>query len=216
TDGVLGFINFITAFFTIMILGLMIYFVIRYRRREPDEADPEGVASHSTTLELTWTIIPTCIVLVMFALGFRDFLNQTVSPPNAREIQVLGRMSNWQFTYPNGAISSDLHLRRGEPVRFVLSSSDVIHSFFVPAWRLKKDVVPGRFNQMWAAPTTEGIFEIFCAEYCGTNHSRMIAKLFVYDEERYDDWFARVVNIYENPFTGEPYPLDQVGAALYA
>ena len=216
TDAVLAFINFVTLFFTVLILGLMILFAIRYRSRGPDAPDPEGVATHSTTLELTWTIIPTCIVLVMFALGFRDFLHSTVAPPTAYRVDVLGRMWNWQFTYENGRSSSDLHIPKGRPVQFYLTSQDVIHSLFIPAFRMKKDVVPGRFNTIWTEATQEGIFDIYCTEYCGTNHSRMIAKCFVYPEENYPAALDRITNIYEDFVTGEPLPPEQVGAALWS
>lgn len=215
TDGVLAYINFVTVFFTVLILALMIYFVIRYRKRHPDEPDPENVATHSTTLELTWTVIPTCIVLVMFALGFRDFLGLAVAPPNAYRIDVTARMWSWQFTYPNGRISSDLHLPANQPVVFYLQSQDVLHSFFVPAFRIKKDVVPGRFNNLWVEATEPGIFDLYCTEYCGTNHSRMVAKCFVYPPERYTEALEWMTNIYVNPITGEPLPPEQVGLALY-
>jgi cytochrome c oxidase subunit 2 len=215
TDGVLAYINFITIFFTALIMVLMIYFVWRYRSRSPDQPDPENVSTHSTTLELTWTVIPTCIVLVMFALGFRDFLNQAVAPPNAYRVDVTASMWTWQFMYPNGRTSSDLLLPAGRPVVFYLNSQDVLHSFFVPAFRIKKDVVPGRFNNVWTQPTTPGIFEIFCTEYCGTNHSRMVAKCFVFAPDRYDEALAWLTNIYDDPITGEPRPPEQVGAVLY-
>ena len=106
TDGVLAYINIVTVFFTVLILALMIFFAIYYRSRSPDQADPEGVATHSTTLELTWTIIPTCIVLVMFALGFRDFLHQAVPPPNAMRINVHARMWSWQTV--EGALNQSI------------------------------------------------------------------------------------------------------------
>lgn len=216
TDGVYWYITWVTIIFTVLILGLMGYFAFfKYRHREGDP-DPEGVATHSTTLELTWTIIPTCIVLVMFTLGFRDFLGQTVGPPNAYEITATGQMWQWSFTYPNGAITTDLHIPKDQPVRFVLQSTDVIHSLFIPAFRLKKDVVPGRFNQFYATPTEAGIFEVYCTEYCGTNHSRMIAKCFVYPEERYDEMLARISNIYFKFPSGEPRSPVEVGEALWS
>lgn len=216
TDGVLAYINIVTVFFTVLILALMIYFAIRYRSRSPDEPDPENVSTHSTTLELTWTVIPTCIVLIMFALGFRDFLHQTVSPPNAYRIDVLASMWTWQFTYPNGARTEDLHIPVDRPVQFYVTSQDVIHSFFIPAFRIKKDVVPGRFNHIWTEPTAVGVFDVFCTEYCGTNHSRMLAKCFVYPQNQYDSMLARISNIYVNFPDGSPRTPEQVGAALYA
>jgi cytochrome c oxidase subunit 2 len=151
----------------------------------------------------------------MFALGFRDFLHSTVPPPNAYRVDVLGRMWNWQFTYPNGRSSNDLHIPKDTPVQFFLTSQDVIHSLYIPAFRMKKDVVPGRFNNLWVEATEEGIFDIFCTEYCGTDHSRMLAKCFVYSEDNYPAALDRITNIYEDFVTGEPLPPEQVGAALW-
>ena len=215
TDGVLAYINVITFIFTALILLLMGYFAVRYRSRSPDQPDPENVATHSTTLELTWTVIPTCIVLIMFALGFRDYLSQAVPPPNADRIEVQAMMWSWSFRYPNGRIANDLHLPAGRPVQFAVTSADVLHSFFIPAFRIKKDVVPGRVNTLWTEPTTPGIYEIFCTEYCGTNHSRMIAKCFIYPPERYDEALAWITNIYDDPITGQRRPPEVIGRVLY-
>ena len=214
TDGVFWFIMWVTIFFTVGITAAMIWFAIKYRRRHPEqEALP--AATHSTTLEITWTLIPTCIVLLMFVVGFKGFLQNTIAPPNAYEVQVMGRMWNWSFTYPNGATTADLHIPKDRPVKFILQSEDVLHDLYIPAYRLKKDAVPGRYNSFWVEPTVEGVFDIFCAEYCGTNHSRMGAKVFVYPPERYNEMLARISNIYEDPWTGEPVPPSEVGLALW-
>ena len=214
TDGLFWFIMWVTVFFTVAICAVMLYFIIKYRRREGDP-DPEPAATHSTTLEITWTVIPTCIVLLMFTLGFKGFLENQLSPSNAYEVQVMGQMWNWNFTYPNGASTPDLHIPQGRPVKFTLQSADVLHDLYIPAFRMKKDAVPGRFNSYWVEPTQAGVFDIFCAEYCGTNHSRMLAKCFVYPPEKYNDMLAQISNIYVDFGTKEPIAPAKVGEALW-
>ena len=215
TDGLFWFIMWVSVFFTVGITAVMIYFAIIYRRREGDP-DPEPAATHSTTLEITWTVIPTCIVLLMFTLGFRGFLENQISPPNAYEVQVMGRMWKWSFTYPNGATTPDLHIPQNRPIKFVLQSEDVLHDLYIPAFRMKKDAVPGRYNSYWVQPNTAGVYQIFCAEYCGTDHSKMHAKCFVYPENRYDEMLAKISNIYIDFTNGQPVPPAQVGQALWA
>ena len=215
TDRLFWFIMWVSVFFTVGITGVMLGFAVIYRRREGDP-DPPPAATHSTTLEITWTVIPTCIVLLMFTLGFRGFLESEIAPPNAYEVQVMGKMWNWSFIYPNGAITTDLHIPVNRPVKFVLQSADVLHDLYIPAFRMKKDAVPGRYNSYWVKPTKAGVYQIFCAEYCGTNHSRMLAKCFVYPEDKYDAMLAKISNIYEDFGTGQPVPPAKVGEALWA
>jgi cytochrome c oxidase subunit 2 len=192
-DGVFAFIYWITAFFFVLILVLMLVLVIKYRHR-PSRPDAERAPAHSTALELTWTIIPTVLVLMVFYFGFRGFLEMSVAPPNSYEIQVEASMWNWKFQYPNGVVSDQLHLPVGVPVRLVLDSRDVIHSLFVPQFRVKKDAVPGRFNRFWVQATQEGEFDIYCAEYCGQNHSKMLSKVIVHDLAGYRTWLDEAAN----------------------
>ena len=206
TDAIFDFIMWVTIFFTVLVAVLMTWFLIRYRARSDDEPDPTGLATHSTTLELTWTVIPTCIVLVMFTLGFRGYLNDTIAPPNAYTVNVTGASWYWNFKYPNGAITTDLHLPKDRAVKFVLHSTDVLHSLYIPAFRLKKDVVPGRYNQFWVEPNRAGVYELFCTEYCGTSHSQMVAKCFVYEPEDYDTMLAKISNLYVDFAPASPSP----------
>ena len=215
-DFMWSFILWTTIIFSVIVIGLMGWFLIRYRARSEDEPDPTNVVTHSTTLEITWTVIPTCIVLVMFTLGFRGFLESTVAPPSAETVKVNGIMWSWSFTYPNGTVTPDLHLAKDRPVRFDLVSGDVLHSLYIPAFRLKKDVVPGRINSYWVEPTEEGVYELFCAEYCGQLHSQMGAKVFVYDESDYDDALSKFGDLYTDFVTGEPRPLEDAGKAIWA
>jgi cytochrome c oxidase subunit 2 len=193
-DGLFYFIFWITVFFFVLILTLMIFFVIKYRYREGRE-HPERTPAHSTALELTWTVIPTVLVLMIFYYGFRGFLKMSIAPPNAYEIQVRASSWAWSFTYPNGVVTTELNIPRGVPIRLVLSTPerDVIHSFYVPQFRIKRDAVPGRYNRVWFEATQlsppEG-FDIYCAEYCGQNHSKMRAKLVVREPEDFKTWLA--------------------------
>ena len=180
-DNLFNFIMWLSIFFFVLIMVLMVVFVWRYRHRRGDDPSQSSRGSHSTALELTWTIIPTILVVIIFYYGFRGFLDMAVSPPNAYEIQVTARTWSWTFTYPNGAVTNELHIPKDTPIRLVLSSDDVIHSFFVPAFRVKRDAVPGRFNRMWFTATMSGTYDVFCTEYCGRDHSEMKTKAVVYE-----------------------------------
>src|SRR5665213_104948 len=191
-DALFNFILGINIFFSSLIMAGLIYFVIRYRHRGENRAhDP--TAGHSTALELTWTIIPTLLTLVIFYYGFRGYLHASVMPPNAYEITADGKTWSWQFLYPNGHSDPELHLVNNKPCVFALQSDDVIHDLFIPAFRMKKDVVPGRFNRMWVEPTKAGTYDVYCAMYCGTNHSTMRAQCIVHNTQaEFDAWLARV------------------------
>ena len=196
-DGLFNGILFITAFFTLLIFAGMMYFAIRYRHRPGHEGGESP--GHSTALELTWTIVPTIIVLVIFYYGFRGYLDMTVVPPNAYEIQVRSWMWNWGFVYPNGYQSSELHIPKDRPVRLVLTSEDVIHSLYIPAFRLQKMTVPGRYNRYWLQAKELGEFKIYCAQYCGQKHSEMLSKVVVHTPEDFDDWLEVASNPEKQP-----------------
>jgi cytochrome c oxidase subunit 2 len=210
-----NFILWVCYIFGGIVIVLMFVFLFKYKAKDDSDPDPVGTASHSTTLEITWTVIPTCIVLVMFTIGFKGYLNDQIAPPNAYQINVVGGSWYWNFEYPNGAVTTHLHLPKGRPVEFTLKSQDVIHSFYIPAFRVKKDVVPGRFNKIWATPTKTGVFELFCTEYCGILHSRMGAKVFVHEPEEFETILAKVSNLRFN-FDGTRKPPAEVGEALWA
>jgi cytochrome c oxidase subunit 2 len=188
-DWVFYFILAISAFFFALIAILMIVFVLRYRRREGHE--PQRSAHHSMRLELTWTIIPLILVVIIFVVGFKGYMDIVTPPANAYEILVIGQKWNWAFQYPNGYVDANLHVPVDRPIQLILTSRDVIHSVYVPAFRLKKDAVPGRYNRAWFQATqinnTQG-FDLFCAEYCGTSHSTMVAKVFVHEPTEFAKW----------------------------
>jgi cytochrome c oxidase subunit 2 len=193
-DRVFYFIFWIAAFFFALIVVLMILFVIRYRRRTPKGESTEDAPSHNTPLELTWSIIPLLIVFGIFYIGFKGFLDMSVAPANAYEVQVTGQKWKWLFTYPNGHVDENLHVPVDTPVQLVMTSEDVIHSFFVPDFRLKKDVVPGRYSKAWFEAKEPGTYQIFCAEYCGTSHSDMLASVIVHEAGGFEKWLAEAAD----------------------
>jgi cytochrome c oxidase subunit 2 len=197
-DRIYDFVTWISLFFFVLIVVLMVYFVIRYRRRThvPETSGPK----HNTPLEVTWTVIPLALVIVIFYVGMRGYVRLSTPPQNAYPIEVTGQRWFWNFSYPNGATETNvLHVPVHRPVKLTLRSEDVIHSLFIPAFRVKSDVVPGKRTQLWFEATREGEFDLYCAEYCGTQHSAMLAKVIVHSQPEFEQviddlaaWIDRV------------------------
>ena len=184
-DLVYDVITWICIFFFVLIVGVMLWFMFKYRRRE-HVADTGGL-THHTPLEVTWSVIPLILVIAMFYVGLKGYVHITTPPENAYVIDVTGQRWFWTFSYSNGAKETNvLHVPIGRPVRLDMRSDDVIHAVFIPAFRVKQDVVPGRMTQLWFEATREGEFNLFCAEYCGTNHSQMIGKVIVHDADEFE------------------------------
>lgn len=207
-DHVFAVLHWITLFFFVLIFVLMVVFVIRYRRRS--EADTTPDIAHNNLLETVWTIIPLIILMVLFVVGFRSYMNMRVAPYGAREITVTGKKWFWQFDYPDGpSVVNELVVPVGEPFRLNMISEDVIHSFFVPAFRIKQDVLPNRYSVLWAEPSEVGEFHLFCTEYCGTGHADMIGTVRVLPVDEFEEWLE----------TGGLDPsemsLEEYGAALF-
>ncbi|MCP4291473.1 MAG: cytochrome c oxidase subunit II [bacterium] len=182
---------FILGSSVILLLGItavLIYFIMKYSRaNNPKPAQIEG----SKRLELLWTILPTILVMVMFYYGWAGFKVMRDIPEDAMEVVVNARMWSWSFEYPNGVQSSELYVPTGKPISLKLRSSDVIHSFFVPDFRLKEDCMPGRENKAWFETVRDGEFTIFCAEYCGEQHSQMLSKVVSVPPVEFDDWLKK-------------------------
>jgi cytochrome c oxidase subunit 2 len=194
-DWLFNFILAISVFFFLLIVVLMVVFVLRYRRREGEGAQPSP--SHNLPLELTWTAIPIVLVVVIFVFGFRGYLDMATPPANAYQVLVEGQKWNWSFTYPNGYVDANLHVPVDRPVQLVMSSADVIHSLYVPAFRIKMDVVPGRYSKAWFEATEPGEYDLFCAEYCGTSHSDMLAHVIVHPPGDFEKWLEQASNFLE-------------------
>ncbi|MBP1643369.1 MAG: cytochrome c oxidase, subunit [Acidobacteria bacterium] len=179
------------SFFTVLVAAMVIYFAIRYRRRSPDEVG--GSFDNSALLEITWTVIPVLIVLFTFVWGARVAFRLYRPPADAVQYYVTGKQWMWKTQHPTGQREiNELHVPLGQPVKLLMTSEDVIHSFFVPAFRVKADVLPGRYTSLWFTPTKTGRFHLFCAEYCGAEHSRMIGWVTVMEPEEYQAWLASV------------------------
>ena len=190
-DQLTFFLVAMSAFFTVLIAVMVLYFAIRYRRREPDEVGSNF--NHSTVLEVVWTTIPLLIVLFTFGWGAKVYFKLYRPPADAVQYYVTGKQWMWKTQHPTGQREiNELHVPLGQPTKLLMTSEDVIHSFFVPAFRTKADVVPGRYTQIWFTPTKTGRFHLFCAEYCGAEHSRMGGWITVMEAEEYQKWLASV------------------------
>lgn len=184
------FILIISVIFFVGIVFTMIYFVVRYHHKKNQTVSQ---SSGNLTLELLWTVIPTILVLAMFYYGFIGYRNMKTIPPDALEIQAMGRMWSWLYTYENGYQTDTLTVPLGKPVKILVESSDVLHSFYIPAFRIKQDAVPGMKNYVWFEATETGVFDIFCAEYCGDRHSYMLSLVKVVPQEEYASWYDGTV-----------------------
>ena len=185
-DQLYGFLIGVSVFFSLGIVAALVLFSIRYRRRPGRAASKiEG----SLPLELLWTGIPLVIVLFIFAWGTKLFFKTQVLPADAMQFQVTGKQWMWKIRHPTGQSEINaLHVPAGQAIVLTMISEDVIHSFFVPAFRLKKDVLPGLYATLWFTPTRPGTYHLFCAEYCGTKHSEMIGEVVVLDPAEYQTW----------------------------
>ncbi len=178
------FLVWLSVFFTVLVVGGMLYFAWVYRRRPGHKS----TAIHGNTLiEIIWTVVPTFIVIVIFVWGWVVYKEQVTPPYNAYEIKVLGKQWSWQFIYNNGTVmTGQAYIPVNKPVKLIMTSEDVLHSFFVPNFRVKQDVVPGMYTSVWFEATIEGEHQVYCAEYCGGLHSGMLAKLIALNDENWD------------------------------
>lgn len=183
------FLTFITLFFTFIIFTIIFYFMVRYRRRSEDEQPPATVTH--MPLELTWTIIPTLLCVVVFAWSSSLYFRNSRPPNAAMEMFVVGKQWMWHIQHPEGVREiNELHVPIGVPVKITLTSQDVIHDFYIPAFRVKRDATPGRYNSLWFQATKTGTFHFFCAQYCGQGHAAMIGWVNVMTPEDYAAWLA--------------------------
>jgi cytochrome c oxidase subunit 2 len=187
-DALYIFLIAITGFFSVMIFVLIFIFAIRFRQsRNPEPTQIEG----SLVLESIWTIVPFGIFLIMFAWGALIYVDQSQPPAGAMEIYVVGKQWMWKFEHPEGVREiNQLHIPVGRDVRLTMISQDVIHSLYVPAFRIKRDVLPSRYQTEWFHATQPGRYHLFCAEYCGTLHSGMIGEVVVMEPTEYQAWLS--------------------------
>jgi len=183
------FLVVVSVFFSLLIAGLVIFFAIKYRRRSETEI-PKPITG-SNKLETLWTVIPFMLTMVMFAWGASVFFTMSRPPAGAMDVYVVGKQWMWKFQHATGQREIDeLHVPVGRAVRLTMASEDVIHSFFVPAFRMKADVVPGRWRTAWFQATKPGTYHLFCAEYCGTRHAGMIGQVVVMEPSDFEAWLG--------------------------
>ncbi len=188
-DALYFFLVAVSAFFVVLISTLIIVFGIRYRRRQHSEVGAKVVPS--LVLEIAWTVIPFGIGLVMFAWAANLDFQQARPPAETLDVYVVAKQWMWKFQHLNGQREiNELHVPVGRAVRITATTEDVIHSFFVPAFRIKADVIPGRYTTLWFNATKKGTYHLFCAEYCGTRHSGMIGSIVVMDPTEYQAWLS--------------------------
>jgi len=188
-DALYFYLSGVTLFFTLLISGVMIFFVIRYRRRTPYEIPRPVAGSHK--LETLWTVIPFIIAMTMFGWGAQVYFEQYKPPANAIEVYVVGKQWMWKLQHATGQREiNELHIPVGRKIKLIMTSEDVIHDFFVPAFRTKADVVPGKYTTLWFEATTPGTYHLFCAEYCGMNHSGMTGSVIVMEPREFDNWLS--------------------------
>ena len=188
-DALYFYLSGVTLFFTLLISSVLIFFVIRYRRRTPYEIPRPLAGSHK--LETLWSVIPFLIAMTMFAWGARVYFEQYHPPENAIEIYVVGKQWMWKIQHSTGQREiNELHVPVGRKVKLIMTSEDAIHDFFVPAFRMKADVIPGRYTSEWFEATKAGTYHLFCAEYCGMNHSGMIGSVVVMEPREFDNWLS--------------------------
>lgn len=186
-DKAFVFIMGVSFIFLIGLTFTMLYFVFKYnRKKNPQATQIKG----STKLEIIWTVIPTILVLVMFYYGWAGWAPMRKAPDDSFNIQVTSRMWNFTFQYENGKKTDTLFVPMNKAVKLNLVSLDVIHSLYIPSFRVKEDVVPGREKFVWFIPQREGIYELFCTEYCGLNHSYMYNWVKVMPEADFNKWYV--------------------------
>ena len=206
-DILFNFIHFVGFLLLVGISLVICYFIFKYRFRE---GKVSAIPRPSSTVEFIWSVIPLVLVIIVFMWGFRGFTQQRLIPSNAYEIHVSAKKWIWTFTYDNGVvIPQELHVPVGRPIKLIMVSDDVIHSFFVPDYRVKQDVIPGRYTTAWFEAKEVGESVVFCTEYCGTSHANMLAKVVVHEEEDFWKWLE------ESAIPDESIPPEERGATYF-
>ncbi len=205
-DNLYAFLLVISLVSCVIVIGGMIYFAIKYKRKSAN--DKTAYITHDTRLEILWSVIPLILFLFVFAWGWIIYHDMRTMPKNALEIHVTGKQWAWTAEYKNGVKSTEVVVPVGRDVKIILAAEDVLHSFYVPSFRIKQDAVPGRYTAVWFNADKLGEFHVFCTEYCGTQHSGMITKLKVVTQEEFDQWLTTESEV-------SSLPMAQRGAKLF-
>ncbi len=205
-DELYSFLLYASLISCILLLGGMMYFVFKYKRKEGRKS---AYISHSTILEFLWSFIPFVIFIIVFVWGAIIYWDMRNPPSDSFEVHVFAKKWQWEFKYKSGKNSfSEMVVPIDKPVKLIMTSEDVIHSFFVPSFRIKQDVVPGRYTSLWFQANKKGVFQVFCTEFCGVGHSMMLAKIKVVSNQEFEEWLQKSDG-------DEPKSLADQGKALY-
>jgi cytochrome c oxidase subunit II len=191
-DGLFSYIMWVSAISTAAVFFAMIYLSLKYRA--PSRSANQAALSqedHSNLLEIIWSVTPFFFLISIFVWGFKDFIALRTAPKDSIEIYATGQKWKWTFKYPTGHVDSELHVPKGQNVRIVIKSTDVLHSLFIPEYRVKMDAVPGRYTDLWFKADYAGTFPVFCTEYCGQQHSDMLSQAVVHEGKGYEEWLTQ-------------------------
>jgi len=204
-DSLFWFVFWVSTIIFAMVVLAKLYFVFKYKRKSESEV-PQPV-HESKLLEATWIVVPTILVLIVFTWGFDVFVKLSSAPPDAYQITVRGKQWVWEYEYAEGVVTAqDLYVPAGRPVKLLMSSVDVLHSFYVPEFRIKHDVLPNRYTTVWFEANEPGEYQIYCTEYCGTAHSGMLGKVIALREDDFQAWIIE---------QSQDMPPAELGAQVY-
>ena len=191
-DALYFYLLAVSSFFVILIAGLIFIFAIRYRRSVMPAYPRQAAGLEGyVQLEIIWSVIPLILTMVMFGWGAVLFVNNSTPPNDSMEVYVIGKQWMWRLQHPTGRREiNELHVPLGQPVKLIMTSEDVIHDLYIPAFRVKQDVLPGRYTELWFEATMTGQFHLFCAEYCGTEHSDMVGRVVVMEPTDFQEWLS--------------------------
>ena len=204
-DNLYAFLLWTSFIGCLILIAGMVFFVLKYKRKTDTDKTP--YISHNTFLEFLWSFIPLVLFLAMFVWGWYVYHLMRHMPEDALEVHIIGKQWSWDFAYKSGKVSTnDFYVPVNTPVKLIMASQDVIHSFYIPSLRIKQDVVPGRYTAQWFNAEKTGDYQVFCAEYCGAAHSQMMAKMHVVSMDEYEKWLQE---------SEEGLSLAQKGEKLY-
>ncbi len=206
-DGLYAFLLWASLISCVFVIGGFVFFAIKYRRKF--EGQTGAYISHNNVLEFAWSFIPFVVFMIVFGWGWWVYKELRTSPKEAMEVHVFAQQWSWEFVYLSGRkVSNEFYVPVDTPVKLIMTSRDVIHSFYIPAFRTKQDVVPGRYSATWFQANKVGDYQVFCTEYCGMAHSSMLAKIHVVTRKQYEEWLEK------DPYKG--LDLAQIGQKIYS
>lgn len=212
-DSLYGFLIIVSFISFVLLIGGMIWFAVKYKRRTENDSTPD--IHGNTALEFLWSFIPFVIFMIVFVWGIIINKQMTDMPKDAFEIQVTGYQWGWKFNYKSGVqTNTEFAVPVGKPVKLIMKADDVLHSFFIPAFRIKQDVLPGRYTAIWFTAKTPGDYQVFCTEFCGTSHSDMLATLKVMTPEDFEKWLVDKSKVKDLPLAERGKLLVEQGTCI--